>query len=239
MKQAGLLEARGRGFLAITLRGRDALAEGPARLSVKALERYPEFLEFKSRTKAKSQSPGSGSSDGLEESTLEESLEAAWQELRDGLTQELLDRVRNGSPAFFEQLVVDLLVQMGYGGSQADAAQVVGGSGDGGIDGVIKQDRSGLDAVYVQAKKWDGTVGRPEVQAFAGGLDGRQASKGVMITTSSFSSEARNFVDRIAKRIILIDGETLARYMIEFGVGVATARTYDVKRVDLDYFEDV
>lgn len=133
---------------------------------------------------------------------------------------------------------MDLLVAMGHGGTRADAAQVVGGSGDGGIDGVIKQDRLGLDAVYVQAKRWSTPVGRPEVQAFAGGLDGRQASKGVLITTSLFTSEAKSFVDRISKRIILIDGTTLARYMIEFGVGVATAQKYEVQRVDLDYFED-
>jgi restriction system protein len=236
MKQAGLLEASGHGFLTITMRGHEALAEHPAKLSARSLERYPEFLQFKNRTKARNQTAGPASP---QEPTLEESLESAWVELREGLAQELLDRVHIASSAFFEHMVVDLLVKMGYGGSQADAAQVVGGSGDGGIDGVIKQDRLGLDAVYVQAKRWGRAVGGPEVQAFAGALDGRQAVKGVMITTSSFTREARNFVDRINKRIILIDGENLARYMIEFGVGVATARTYEVKRVDLDYFEDV
>jgi restriction system protein len=146
--------------------------------------------------------------------------------------------VRSSSPRFFESLVVDLLVAMGYGGSHADAAQVVGRTGDEGIDGVIKQDPLGLDAVYVQAKKWDRAVGRPDVQAFAGSLDGRQATKGVMLTTSAFSSEARAFSEKISKRIVLIDGEQLARLMIQHGVGTAAAGSYDVQRVDLDYFEE-
>jgi restriction system protein len=239
MKQAGLLEYRGPRLLVITQRGRDLLAEQPAGISVKGLERYPEFLEFKARTKIKTPGAQVATLDDGAKSNPEETLEAAWQDLREQLAQELLERVRAASPTFFEHLVVDLLVKMGYGGSQADAAQVVGGSGDAGIDGVIKQDRLGLDAVYVQAKRWEAQVGRPLVQGFAGSLDGRQATKGVMITTSSFSADAKDFVERIAKRIILIDGETLAQYMIEFGVGVATARTYDVKRVDLDYYEDV
>ena len=240
LKQAVLLEAVGGGFRTITTRGRSLLAENPDRMSVQALERYPEFLEFRKRTRVKVP-PGvaeAGDSPGSK-STLEESLEATWQELREGLAEELLAKVRASTPAYFERVVVDLLVAMGYGGSQSDAAQVVGGSGDGGIDGVIKQDRLGLDAVYVQAKRWSAVVGRPEVQAFAGGLDGRQADKGVMITTSAFSKDARDFVDKISKRIILIDGEALARCMSEHDVGVATARTYDIKRVDLDYFEEV
>ncbi len=239
LRQAGLLEARQRGLLAITDRGQAALAEHPATLSARELERYavPEYLQFRNRARVtKVTAPPIRETGG---GTVEESLEASWQELQDELAQQVLERVRAATASFFERLVVDLLVHMGYGGTQADAAQVVGRSGDGGIDGVIKQDRLGLDAVYVQAKRWGASVGRPEVQAFAGGLDGRQATKGVMITTSSFTSDAKNFVDRIQKRIILIDGETLARYMIEFGVGVATSRTYDVKRVDLDYFEEV
>jgi restriction system protein len=234
MKQAGLFAPRGRGSLTITPRGLEVLAEDPERLSVSALKRFPEFLDFQSRTRGKR----AVQPDERESVTLEESLEATWVELRERLAQELLERVRAASPGFFERLVVDLLVAMGYGGSHADAAQVVGGSGDGGVDGVIKQDRLGLDVVYVQAKRWAANVGRPEVQAFAGGLDGRQATKGVLITTSAFSQDALAFVDRISKRIVLIDGQQLARHMIEYRVGAATARTYYVQRVDLDYFED-
>jgi restriction system protein len=238
MKQAGLLENQGPRQLVLTQSGRDLLANHPKSLSVKVLEQYPQFLAFKARKKPKAPDPPAPRPHDGALSTPEETLEAAWQELRDELAKELLSQVRAASPTFFEHLVVDLLVKMGYGGSYADAAEVVGRSRDGGIDGVIKQDRLGLDAVYVQAKRWEAAVGSPIVQGFAGGLDGRQASKGVMITTSTFTQDAKAFVERIAKRIILIDGETLARYMIEYGVGVATVRTYDVKRVDLDYFED-
>lgn len=238
LKQAGLLESRGPRQLVLTRSGRDLLAEHPTTLSVKSLERYPRFLEFKTRKKVKAPETTAPKSHDGPLGTPEEILETAWQELREELAKDLLAQVRAGSPSFFEHLVVDLLVKMGYGGSYADAAQVVGRSGDGGIDGVIKQDRLGLDAVYVQAKRWEGAVGSPVVQGFAGGLDGRQASKGVMITTSSFTQDAKAFADRIAKRIILIDGQTLARYMIEYGVGVTTMRTYDVRRVDLDCFED-
>lgn len=238
MKQAGLLENQGPRQLVLTQSGRDLLAKHPKAISVKVLEQYPQFLAFKARKKAKAPEPPPPKPPDRPLSTPEETLETAWQELREDLVKELLSLVRAASPTFFEHLVVDLLVKMGYGGSYADAAQVVGRSGDGGIDGVIKQDRLGLDAVYIQAKRWEGPVGSPVVQGFAGGLDGQQASKGVMITTSSFTHGAKAFVDRIAKRIILIDGETLARHMIEYGVGVATVRTYDVRRVDLDYFED-
>lgn len=238
MKHAGLLHPTSRGLLVITRRGQDLLAVNPARLSVHELERFPEFLEFKARTKAPKLGPEDPINGSADDSDPEESLETAWQTLRDQLAQSVLERLRAVTPQFFERVVVDVLVNMGYGGTYADAAQVVGGSGDGGIDGVIKQDRLGLDAVYVQAKRWEGPVSRPMVHSFAGALDGRQSTKGVMITTSTFTSDAYRFVGQIAKRIILIDGETLARYMIEFGVGVATAKTYEVKRIDLDYFEE-
>lgn len=235
LKEAALVEPKGRGIQAITARGLQLLSERPERLSIKALQRFPEFVEFKKRTKVK---VAPADEDAAGSGTLEESLEAIWKELRERLAQELLDKVRVASPGFFERLVVDLLVAMGYGGSHADAAQVVGGSGDGGIDGVIKQDPLGLDVVYVQAKRWTANVGRPEVQAFAGGLDGRQATKGVLITTSTFSGDARSFVDKISKKIVLIDGEQLAHHMIDYGVGAATSRSYGVQRVDLDYFEE-
>ena len=154
------------------------------------------------------------------------------------MAQEVLERVKGSDPAFFEQLVVDLLVAMGYGGSQVDAGRAVGGTGDGGIDGIIKEDKLGLDAVYVQAKRWESAVGRPVVQSFAGSLEGHRARKGVMITTSSFSPDAKRYVDRIEKKIVLIDGEQLAQLLIDYNVGVTETARYVLKRVDSDYFGD-
>jgi restriction system protein len=165
-------------------------------------------------------------------------LEASYQLLRRELAQELLERIKQKPPAFFERLVVELLVAMGYGGSLKDAGQAVGRSGDGGIDGVIKEDRLGLDYIYIQAKRWDDTVGRPQVQAFAGALEEQRARRGVMITTSTFSQDVHRYIGRIEKRIVLIDGEQLAQLMIEYGVGVAEEASYVVKKLDADYFEE-
>jgi restriction system protein len=167
-----------------------------------------------------------------------EVLESAYQRLRRELADELLQTVRAATPAFFEHLVVDLLVAMGYGGSLKDAGQAVGRTGDDGVDGIIKEDRLGLDAVYIQAKRWTAVVGRPEVQAFAGSLEGHRARKGVFITTSQFSKDAGEYVTRIEKRIVLIDGEQLAQLMMDFGVGVTEVDTYKVKKLDRDYFEE-
>jgi restriction system protein len=168
----------------------------------------------------------------------DERLEASYQQLREALAQDLLERIKQASPTFFERLVIDLLVAMGYGGSRRDAGEAVGRSGDGGIDGIIKEDRLGLDFVYVQAKRWEGSVSRPTVQAFAGSLEGQRARKGVLITTSTFTREARDYVTRIEKRIVLIDGDQLTQLMIDHGVGVADVTSYHVKRVDTDYFGD-
>jgi restriction system protein len=165
-------------------------------------------------------------------------LETAYRRLRRGLADELLQTVRVASPAFFERLVVELLVAMGYGGSLEDAGRAVGRSGDGGVDGIIKEDRLGLDAVYIQAKRWNSVVGRPEVQAFAGSLEGHRARKGIFITTSQFSKDARDYVTRIEKRIVLIEGEQLAQLMIDFSVGVDQVATYKVMKLDRDYFEE-
>ena len=149
-----------------------------------------------------------------------------------------LTKLRECSPAFFEQVVVDLLVAMGYGGSRRDAGQAVGRAGDGGIDGIIKEDRLGLDGIYVQAKRWEASVGRPTVQAFAGSLEGHRARKGVLITTSELTGDARDYVTRIEKRIVLISGAELADLMVEHGVGVTEVRSYALKRLDSDYFEE-
>jgi restriction system protein len=170
--------------------------------------------------------------------TPEEELEATWLTIRDALGQDLLAKIKACSPGFFERLVVDLLVKMGYGGSVADAGRSVGMTGDGGVDGIINEDKLGLDVVYIQAKRWEAPVGRPVVQAFAGSLEGFKARKGVLITSSAFSADARTYVNQIEKRIVLIDGIRLVRLMMEHGVGVIRAKTFDVQRVDLDYFDE-
>ena len=166
----------------------------------------------------------------------ENTIERNYQHIRGELAAELLGQIKDNSPTFFEELVIDLLVQMGYGGSREDAAKAVGRSGDGGIDGIINEDRLGLDVVYVQAKRWEANVSRPEIQKFAGALQGQRARKGIFITTSSFSRDARQYVKAIDSKIVLIDGQQLAEYMIDHNVGVSTVKTYEIKRVDSDYF---
>ena len=170
--------------------------------------------------------------------TPEETLDLAYQQLREEIESELLIQVMGASPEFFEQLVVTLLLKMGYGGSREDAGKSIGRSGDGGIDGIIKEDRLGLDTIYIQAKRWENTVGRPEIQKFAGALQGRRARKGVFITTASFSREAREFTERIDANIVLIDGDALTSLMIDHNVGVSTADTYEIKKVDTDFFSE-
>jgi len=233
MKKAGFLESTGRGMFRITELGQEVLREGPSEINVKFLARYPAFQEFRG---VPSQNDDLQQKSDVTQ-TPEEILEASYQEIRGDLAQELLERIMNCSPEFFENLVVDLLVAMGYGGSRKDAGQAVGRTGDGGIDGIIKEDKLGLDAICIQAKRWEGTVGRPIVQAFAGSLMGEGAGKGVLITTSKFSKEARDYVTAIQQpRIILIDGEELAQMMIDHDIGVADVAAYRVKRVDMDYF---
>lgn len=239
VKKAGLVEGWARGQLRITEEGTRVLAQNPERLDNAFLMRYPTFSEWAgykppTRPPGKQQSVQATVADEL---TPEERLESSHQTLRDALARDLLLRVKQSPPDFFERLVVDLLVAMGYGGSRTDAGEAIGRSGDEGIDGIINEDRLGLDVVYVQAKRWDRTVGRPEVQAFAGSLEGQRAQKGVMITTSAFSPDARQFVKQIGKKIVLIDGHELADYMIDFGVGVNTTRVYELKEIDESYFE--
>jgi restriction system protein len=237
LKKALLIDSTGRGKFKITQRGLEVLAQNPPAIDINYLLRFQEFQEFRRRGRSETKIP---SNSDLEEEkhTPEEVLEAGYQTMRRSLSQEILERVKKCSPRFFETLVVDLLVAMGYGGSRKDAGQAVGQSGDGGIDGIIKEDRLGLDVVYIQAKRWEATIGRPVVQTFAGSLDGQRAKKGVLITTSQFSQEARDFVSRIEKKIVLIDGEQLAQYMIDYNIGVTEIAHYIVKRADLDYFEE-
>ena len=236
LKKAGLIESTRRGFFRLTDRGQDVLKSRPERVDVTFLERFPEFVAFRALRHDRSGDGEATTSNG--EATPEEALETAYQRVRGTLEVEILDRVKTATPAFFERLVVELLVAMGYGGSLRDAGQAVGRSGDGGVDGIIKEDRLGLDVLYVQAKRWEGAVSRPEIQKFAGALQGHRARKGVFITTSSFTKEAHEYVKMIDSKIVLIDGQTLAGLMIDHNVGVAPVRSYDLKRIDSDYFSE-
>ena len=240
MVKAGLLESVSRGKFKITSRGIALLKTNPPRIDVHLLSQYPEFVEFRTGTAPTQTDRENGDETGLTaaQQTPQELLESSYQTLHQQIGGDLLEKISKSSPNFFEKLVVDLLVAMGYGGSRKDAGQAIGRSGDDGIDGIIKEDRLGLDAVYVQAKRWKATVGRPEVQTFAGSLEGHRARKGVFITTSQFSGEAKEYVTRIEKKIILIDGQQLANLSIEFGIGVQPVSTYKVHRIDADYFEE-
>ena len=240
LKQAGLLAAPKRGFFTITERGLELLATNPSEINTETLSQYPEFLEFRNRRKPSKEMGDSGESEKAAESlhTPEDALASAYQKLRKSLESELLTIVKEASPSFFEKLVVDLLVNMGYGGNRQDAGKALGKSGDGGIDGIINEDRLGLDVIFIQAKRWEGPVGRPEIQKFAGALQGQRAKKGVFITSSSFTKAAEEYVSLIDTRIILIDGERLGRLMVDHNVGVSTVGKYEVKKVDSDYFDN-
>jgi restriction system protein len=240
LKQAGLLASPKRGFFTITQNGIDLLAKDPVKVDVSVLEQYPEFIEFRNRKKDKSDAESQAESSYEPESnqTPEDALASAYNTLRKSLESEILSAVKEASPMFFERLVVDLLVKMGYGGNRQDAGKALGKSGDGGIDGIINEDRLGLDVIYIQAKRWEGTVGRPEIQKFAGALQGKRARKGVFITTSSFTKEAEEYVSLIESKIILINGEYLSRLMTEHDVGVSVIGQYEVKKIDSDYFDN-
>ena len=240
LMKAGLLAKPRRGYFEITQRGRDVLAAPPMAIDKAYLSRFPEFVEFM----AAPQETGNvrldlpGSVPRANNETPDEALQSAYQQLRTELASEVLEKLLQVSPDFFEQVVVELLVSMGYGGSRRDAGERLGRSGDGGIDGIIKEDRLGLDAIYVQAKRWQGTVGRPEIQKFVGALHGQRARKGVFMTTSVFSPDARDYVSHIDVKVVLLDGSQIADLMIDFGVGVTPVATYVVKRIDSDYFEE-
>lgn len=250
LKQAGLLESQKRGYFRITERGKSVLARSPSRIDGAMLEQFEEFRAFRARRRESTSEqtepgPRTDSRPALEQSmpdvpsdqTPEDLLAAAYSRLRRNLAIELIEQVKAASPSFFERLVIDLLVAMGYGGSRRDAGRAIGKSGDGGIDGIIKEDKLGLDVIYVQAKRWEAVVGRPEIQKFAGALQGQRANKGVFITTSGYTREAIEYAGIINSKIILIDGEQLAGMMIDHNVGVSTIGMYELKRLDNDYFE--
>ena len=234
MKKAALIEATKRGIHRITKRGLEVLKKKPERINGAFLANFQEFKDFKAlrHNKEEEETPELD----LNNKTPEETLEGAYQKLRGDLAAELLQRLKTCSPTFFERLVVEVIVKMGYGGTRKDAGKAVGRSGDGGIDGIIKEDKLGLDAIYIQAKRWESTVGRPEIQKFIGALAQQRAKKGLFITTSSFSADAEDCVSRIEAKVVLIDGEDLAQLMIDHNVGVSTVGTYEIKKIDSDYF---
>lgn len=234
-----LLEKTGRGKFIITARGREVLSSKPAKINSSFLDQFPEYQAFKTKKNKDPIHASQADESTGPETTPDEQLDVAYKELRETLADELLTRVRKVSPKFFEHLVVDLLVAMGYGGSRVDAAQVVGKSGDGGIDGVIKEDRLGLDMVYIQAKRYEADVGPAAIREFVGSLGEHRANKGVFITCGGFTAGARDAAAKAHFRIVLIDGEQLAEYMIDHDVGVAAQKSYTVKKLDSDYFEDL
>jgi restriction system protein len=238
LMRAGVLNRPRRAVYQISDRGREILRQNPSVIDNNYLSRFPEFIAFLETQRTNPPTMNLPQAAAIRDLSPDERLDVAFGELQSTLAADLLDRVRASDPAFFERVVVDLLVAMGYGGTREDAAQVQGGSGDGGIDGTIKQDRLGLDMVYVQAKRWQTPVGRPELQGFAGALGGHRASKGVFVTTSTFTQQAKDFVVHSDKRIVLIDGPRLADLMIEHGIGVSPARRLIVNKIDGDYFDE-
>jgi restriction system protein len=243
LKMAGLIEYPKRGVFRITANGKEVLKQNPDKIDIKFLKQFPGFIDF-----LKGNIKDSEISESLSKSivdiatpelyTPEETIEKSYQQIRQSLEQEILSKLKVVNTYFFEKIVVELLVKMGYGGSIQDAGKVIGKSGDEGIDGIIKEDKLGLDTIYIQAKRWEGIVGRPEIQKFVGALAGQRAKKGVFITTSSFTKEASAYALQMDTKIVLIDGETLAQYMIDYNLGVSVQNTYEIKKIDSDYFEE-
>ncbi|GCA94283.1 MAG: restriction endonuclease [Microcystis sp. M53603_WE2] len=241
LKKAGLIESPQRATFVISEKGKEILSQNLDHIDTKFLRQFPEFQEF---TRVNKQNETitleSNLSTSDQEQNPEELLENSYQEIRQALATDLLSILRKLSPDAFEKLVVELLVKMGYGGSIRDAGKAVGKSGDQGIDGIIKEDRLGLDIIYIQAKRWadNNAVGRPEIQKFVGALAGQGAKKGIFITTSYFTQEALEYAPRNEIKIVLIDGEELGQLMIDYNLGVSTQKIYEIKRIDHDYFGD-
>jgi restriction system protein len=233
MKKAGLLDTTRRAFFKITSRGRAVLDGKHSRIDGQFLNQFQEFRAFKALRHEKTE-PENEIQPELK--TPEEALENAYEDLRSNLASEILQRLKSSPPGMFEKTVVELVVRMGYGGSLRDAGQAIGKSGDEGIDGIIKEDRLGLDVIYIQAKRWENIVGRPEIQKFAGALQGQRARKGIFITTSDFTKDATDYAAKIESKIILIGGEQLSQLMIDHNIGITPVATYEIKRIDSDYF---
>jgi restriction system protein len=240
LKKAGLIESTQRATFVITQLGKEVLSKNPDKIDVKYLNQFSSFVEFRKFSRKDNESEEEESKNGANENTPEEILDSAYQSIRKSLASELLQKVIDLSPSFFERLVIDLLVKMGYGGSVKDAGKAIGKSGDEGIDGTIKEDKLGLDTIYIQAKKWKtgNVVGRPEIQKFVGALAGQGAKKGIFITTSTFTKDALVYNPRNETKIVLIDGEQLAQLMIDFNIGCTTQQIYELKKIDNDYFSE-
>lgn len=234
LSKAGLLESPKRGYIKISKIGKQFLADNPNldKLTNKDLLQFESFREFISRGNEEN------ADSHIDLKTPTEIIEQKIQEVNEALADELLRKIKNSSPKFFEKLVIDLLLKMGYGGSEKEMAEVVGKSGDEGIDGTIKEDKLGLDVIYIQAKRWEGPVGRPEIQKFVGALAGKKAKKGVFFTTSTFTDESKNYVSHLEQKVVLIDGNKLADLMIKYNVGVSVEKIIEIKRIDSDYFEE-
>ena len=237
LKKAGLVNAPSRALFKITAEGQKVLVDNPAIIDPNFLRKFPSFNEFSNGLEESEKDEKTQES--LEEHTPEEALEVGYQSITKELYADLLGQLKNGSPSFFEQAVIDLMLGMGFGGSNKDAGQAIGRSGDGGIDGVIKEDRLGLDLIYIQAKRWNSaSVGRPDVQSFVGALSGKFAKKGIFITTSTFTKEAVEYVRGIDSKVILIDGWEMVKLMVEYNIGVSIIAKYEIKKVDSDYFSE-
>ena len=238
LKKAGLLDSPKRATFVITQIGLDTLKKNPDRVDAKYLRQFPAFLEFQNASRNDNETEEEIIIVETNEQTPEENLDKVYQRIRKSLASELLNRVVELSPIFFERLVVELLVKMGYGGSIKDAGKAIGKSGDEGIDGTIKEDKLGLDIIYIQAKRWrpGNVVGRPELHKFVGALAGQGAKKGIFITTSNFTKEALEYTPKNETKIVLIDGEQLAQLMIDYNLGCTTQQIYELKKIDSDYF---
>ena len=238
MKKAGLINSYKRGCITISEKGKEIIDSNPPIINVKFLKQFPEFLAFQVPQKKEAVEIEQEIGEETKQQNPEELIELGYIKIRQSLEQDLLSKLKTVDPYFFERIVVELLVKMGYGGSIQDAGRAIGKSGDEGIDGIIKEDKLGLDVIYIQAKRWDGVVGRPEVQKFVGALAGQRAKKGVFITTSNFTKEATQYASQMDTKIVLIDGEKLAQYMIDYNLGVSVQNTYEIKKIDSDYFEE-
>ena len=239
LKKALLIDYVERGQFRITERGKKVLAENPERIGVAYLSRFPEFTEFHRPPRPAAAEENGSAVSAAETDSPDDLMATGYLNRRRQIEQDVLAKVKSCSPEFFERLVVKLLTAMGYGGSLADAGKAIGKSGDGGVDGVIKEDKLGLEQIYIQAKRWDSaSVGRPEIQKFVGALHGKRARKGIFLTTSFFTKDAEEYAKGLETKVILINGQQLAELMFDYGVGVSTESTYVVKRLDNDFFED-
>lgn len=245
LKMAGVIENVGKGEFKITNRGVEILKEKPVLINVKYLtNKFDDYKNLITGYRKKDSNKNVSSNEEIEADDLdltqtpEEQIELGYQKIHTSLQVEILNKLKSVHPSFFERIVVDLLVKMGYGGSIQDAGKAIGKSGDEGIDGIIKEDKLGLDVIYVQAKRWEGVVGRPELHKFVGALAGQGAKKGIFITTSNFTKEAESYTPKNETKIVLIDGEKLSQYMIDYNLGVSVQNIYEIKKIDSDYFDE-